>query len=307
MFDILMTTLPIYLMIVIGYVSVRSGYLSGAHVPGLGQYVLKIALIGLIFNAIAVQRDTTTLNPSFFVAYLVGSLVTMILSFFAAKFLLRRPAAESWILAMGMANANGGFLGYPITALFFGDRGAVVFAMAFTIENVVTLPFAIVAAGIAGHTGDTRTLIRDAALKIVKNPFIIAVALSMLVRMLDIPLGAPVERVFGMIAASAAPVALFVIGGTVAGMSASGHWRRTTLVAAGKLGLHPLLVAAALILVPGVPPELIPVGIVYAAMPMLTIYPILAAPFGLQAVTSTALLVSTALSLFTVSFVISLV
>jgi len=307
MFDIFLTTLPIYLMIAVGYVAVRTGYLDGANVPALGQYVLKIALVGLIFNALAIPHGDSALNAPFFVAYTVGSLAAMGLSFAAVRVILRRPTAESWILAMGMYNSNGGFLGYPITSLFFGNLGAIVFAMAFIIENVVTMPFAIISAGIADHRGTTGTLVRGAVLRIVKNPFIISVALALTVRFLGISLTTPVEKALGMIAASAAPVALLVVGGTVAGISASGHWRRTTAVTLGKLVLHPLMVALALFTVPGIPPELIPVGIVYAAMPMLTIYPILATPFGLGAVTSTALVAATALSFVTVSVILGLV
>jgi hypothetical protein len=110
-----------------------------------------------------------------------------------------------------------------------------------------------------------------------------------------------------MTASATVPLALFVIGGMVAGMSLAGYWRRSIMVAIGKLALHPALVALALFTVPGVPPELIPVGIVYASVPMITIFPMLAAPFGLTEVTSSAVLVTTLVSCLTVSAVLALV
>ena len=42
MIDIFLTTLPIYLMIAVGYVAVRTGYLDGAHIGGLSQFALKV-------------------------------------------------------------------------------------------------------------------------------------------------------------------------------------------------------------------------------------------------------------------------
>lgn len=306
MLDIFLTTLPIYLMIVIGFAAVRWGYFDAAHVQGLSQFALKIALIGLIFSAVAIPRGEGGLNAPFMAAYLGGSLLTMLIGFVAVRVMMRQSAADSWILAMGMSNSNSGFMGFPIASLFFGPDAAVVFAMTMTIENAVTLPVPTVAAGIAGHAGQGRDLLRAAALKIVRNPLIIAVAVSLTVRLTGVAVPEPLSRTAGTIAAAASPVALFVIGGTVARLSLSGHWRRTGAITLGKLVLHPLIVAAALVLVPGVPEALIPVGILFAAVPMLTIYPILAASFGLGAVTSTALVVATGLSFVTVSLVLHL-
>lgn len=306
MLDIFLTTLPIYLMIAVGYLSVRTGYVDAGHVVGLSQFALKVALIALIVSAVAIPRGESGLDPAFFVAYLGASFLTLLIGFLAMRLGLRQPAADSWILAMGMSNSNSGYLGFPIASLFFGADAALVFAMTMTIENAVMLPFATVAAGASGHRGTLGTLLGQAGRRIVTNPLIIAVAIALALRLTGIRLGAPVERTVGLMAAAASPVALFVIGGTVARMSVSGHWRRVTAVTLGKLVLHPLLVAAALVLVPGVPAALVPVGILFASVSMLTIYPILAAPFGLQAVSSTALLVSTAASLVTVSLVLHL-
>lgn len=304
MLDIFLTTLPIYLMIAVGYLAIRTRYLDPGHIAGLSQFALKIALIALIIRAIAFPAQDAGLNPSFFAAYAGGSFVTMLIGFAAARLILRQKSADSWILAMGMSNSNSGFLGFPIASLFFGPEAGLVFAMTMTTENALMLPIATVAAGASGHKGSKAALIVQAGKRIVTNPLIIAVVVALAIRLTGITPGAQVERTIGLFAAAASPVALFVIGGTVAGMSFSGHWRRVSAVTIGKLVVHPLIVGAALFLVPGVPPALIPVGILFAAVPMLTIYPILAAPFGLQQVSSTALLVSTLLSLVTVSLVL---
>ena len=306
MLDIFLTTLPIYLMIVVGFVSVRSGYLDGSLIGGLSQFTLKVALIALIFSAIALPRDSA-LNTPFLAAYLAGSLATLALGFALVRLVLRQTAPEGWVLAMGMACSNSGFLGFPIASLVFGPEGAVVFAMTMTVENVVMLPLATLLAGGAGQSGRLGDLLVQAGRRIVTNPLMIAVTLALLVRLSGLPLGAPISRTITTLSAAAAPVALFVIGAAMAQARVSGHWRRVGAIALGKLALHPALVALALFVVPGVPPGLIPVGILFAAVPMLTIYPLLAAPFGLGAVASTALIVSTGLSVLTVSAVLALV
>ncbi|MCL4676333.1 MAG: AEC family transporter [Pararhodobacter sp.] len=307
MLEIFLTTAPLYLMILVGFASVRTGYIEAGHVGALSQFAFKVCLPVLIFMAIAMPRGDGSLNLSFLAAYLLGSMATMLLGYAATRLILRRPRPESWILAMGMSNSNSGYVGFPVASLFFGPEAAVVFAMTMLVENTVTLPFATIAATASGEKGaNLRVLAVRALQAIIRNPLVIAVALALIVRAAGVPLTGAVEQSVRMLAAVAAPLALFVVGGTVARIPLTGHWRRTAAVTVGKLVVHPLLVTAMLFLVPGVPPALIPVGILFAAVPMLTIFPILAAPFGLGTVTATALLVTTAVSCVTVSLVLSM-
>ncbi|WP_127104709.1 AEC family transporter [Pararhodobacter zhoushanensis] len=307
MIQIFLTTLPIYLMIVFGYVAVRSGYLGQGHIGALAQFALKICLPALIVFAVAMPHGEGGLNPSFFLAYMGGSVITLLLGYAAMRLFLRQAAPDSWILALGMANSNSGFLGFPIASLIFGPQGAVVFAMTMTVENAVIIPLVQILTGVSGsNERKLGAVLREALGRIIANPLLIAVALALVWRATGLSMGVPVERAVTALAMAAAPVALFVIGGTVASMSVSGHWRRVSAVSIGKLVVHPLLVAALLFTIPGVPADLIPVGILFAAVPMLTIYPILAAPFGLREVCSTALIVATGLSVVTVTGVLVL-
>lgn len=303
---ILLTTLPIWLMIGIGYVAVRTGYFDGAHIAALGQFTLKVALVALIVQAIALPREGG-LNLAFMAAYALAALATMTLGFAVLRLAMGRSAVESWVLAMGMGNSNSGFLGLPIAVLVFGEAGAQVFAMTMTVENALTLPFALVmASAAAGQGGGARALLAQALRRVVTNPLIVAVALALVWRATGLTLPTPAQRTITAVAAAALPVALFVIGGTVARMQAGGHAPQAGAVALGKLVVHPLLAFAALSLVPGVPPELIPVGVLFASVAMLTIYPILAAPFGLMPVASAAMILTTALSLASVPLVLAL-
>lgn len=303
---ILLTTLPIWLMIGLGFLAVRTGYFDGAHIAALGQFTLKVALIALIVQAIALPREGG-LNLPFMAAYAAAALATMGLGFAALRWAMGRSSVEAWVLAMGMGNSNSGFLGLPIAVLVFGEAGGQVFAMTMTVENALTLPFALVmASAAAGQGGSLGVLLAQAARRVVTNPLIVAVALALLWRATGLTLPMPAQRTITAVAAAALPVALFVIGGTVARMRAGGHGPQAGAVALGKLVVHPLLAFAALSLMPGVPPDLIPVGVLFASVAMLTIYPILAAPFGLMPVASAAMILTTALSLASVPVVLAL-
>lgn len=309
MLDIFLTTLPIYLLIALGFGAVRTGYVAPGHVAGLGQFALKIGLPALIFFAIAFPRSDAAINTSFFVAYLVGSLAVLGIGLALARIILRCTASQAWIYAFGMANSNSGFLGFPLAALIFGSDAALVFAVTMTIENTLIIPLVTLGATLAGGCkggASFSQVLAQSLRKISANPLIIAVVLALAVRATGIAAPEPLIKTLQMVSASAAPVALFVVGGTVAGMRFGGYLAPSGLIAFGKLIVHPVCVALALWFIPGVPPTLIPVGILYAAVPMLTIYPLIAAPFGMERVTSAALLLTTLASVVTVSAALAL-
>ena len=76
------------------------------------------------------------------------------------------------------------------------------------------------------------------------------------------------------------------------------------MVSLGKLLLHPLSVFAMLWLLPPVAPELRAAAILYASMPMLSIYPILAQKYGFEGFCAAALLLATVLSFVTISVIL---
>jgi predicted permease len=96
-------------------------------------------------------------------------------------------------------------------------------------------------------------------------------------------------------------VALFVIGGSLVGLKLAGVRRDLAWVAMGKLILHPLAVFTLLWLLPPIAPELRIAAVLFAAMPMLSIYPVVAQKYGLEGFTAAALLVTTIASFFSIS------
>ena len=74
----------------------------------------------------------------------------------------------------------------------------------------------------------------------------------------------------------------------------------------GKLVVHPLAVFAALMAMPGLDPVLIAGGVIFASVPMMSIYPLLGARFGLAGLSAAALLSATVLSCLSITAAILL-
>ena len=83
-----------------------------------------------------------------------------------------------------------------------------------------------------------------------------------------------------LLAGSAAAVALFAIGGTLARQRIHDGLRATLAIAAGKLLIHPAAVLLMLALVPTFDPRLTQAAVILAGLPMVTIFLLLAQRYG---------------------------
>ncbi|MEO3416220.1 AEC family transporter [Roseovarius sp. CAU 1744] len=305
MLDIFAITLPIYLIILFGYVSVRTGYLKEDTISALSRFTVRISLPTLIFSAIALSGSDEALNWLLIFGYMIASLMALFAGYGVMRYRFRQDRGASWIHGLAVANSNSGFIGFSIASLVFPETALSVLAWIMIVENVVVIPFAIVAAEISsGEEPDLAKAVRKAFLSFVRNPLVVAVALALAVRLSGIALPERLATTVKMVAAVAPVVALFVVGGIIAQFSISPFWRRTATIVSGKLILHPVLVFVVLALLIGGSDPFVLTAVLIASVPMLSIYPILGATYGAEQICATALVVSTITSFFSVSALI---
>jgi predicted permease len=205
-----------------------------------------------------------------------------------------------------MSFPNLAFVGYPIIVPLFGAAGAVAVAISLIVDNLVVLSLSLALAGGAGagEPSRARALMR-ALVATGRNPMIIAIALGFVVAFAGVALPGPVTRTIDLFAGASTAVALFVVGGSLAGQSVRGMARDVTAIAAGKLVVHPLVAAAVALLVP-LDPAMRAAMIACACMPMVSIYPILAQKHGHEGLAAAALLVTTVASFVTITLALAL-
>jgi len=140
-----------------------------------------------------------------------------------------------------------------------------------------------------------------------RSPLLIAICIGLLLSGFQIRLPQVVASVIDMLALAAAPVALFAVGGNLYGLRPKGMLAEAGAISLGKLVLHPSLTALFFWMLPGLDPALKQAGLIFAASPMLSIFPIIGMRYGLEDRCSTALLIGTAASFITVSITIALI
>jgi predicted permease len=302
---VLAATLPVFAIIALGFSLVRFQLLPKEAARALGAFVLIVALPALIFTALAKRNFAEIFEPNFLLAFAAGTFATAALVLLIARFALNRGLTEAAIMALGAAGANSGFVGYPIAAAVVGPQAAVALALCMLVENMLTIPLllALAEAGAGGGRG-AGVAIRQSLAGLVKNPLVLAIAAGLAASLTGFRLPAPLERSVDLLAAASAPVALVSIGGALAGLTIRRGLGGMALVVFGKLVLHPALVLAALLALPPVAADLKRALLIIAASPMMAIYPLIGARFGLAGPAAAALLVATILAFGTMSVLI---
>jgi predicted permease len=157
----------------------------------------------------------------------------------------------------------------------------------------------------ANGGGRLRDIVSGTALRLLRNPLILAICGGAAMSLPGLPLPAPLLKALDLLAASSAPVALFVIGATLAGLPVRGVLGDAVQIALAKLIIHPLAVFACLLLVPPLAPDLSKAIVIFAALPMAAIYPLLAQPYGCAQQSAAALAIATVASFVTISVLLA--
>ena len=302
MLQVFSITIPIFLLIGVGYIAFRTKVMGPQHARALGAFVLNFALPALIVRSLAGRRADEILNARYLLAYGCASLVVYAGAYAIARLGRRRTQTESAIQAMGAAASNSGFIGYPVAALVLGQAAGVALSLNMMFENIVLLPLALglAEAGRGKHAGLAQTL-RGTLARLARNPLIIAILVGAALSFSGLVLPAPIARAIDMLASASAAVALFAIGGALVGLETKGLAGDVLPIVIGKLVAHPLAVFGALMLVPDLDPTLRKAALIFASVPMITVYPLFGQMYGQGRTTAAALVAATALSFVTIS------
>jgi predicted permease len=308
LFDLLSITAPIFLLIALGFVATRTGIVKRDFIQGLGFFVLNFALPALILRALLGQDLRETFNVAYVAAYAGGSLAVFLGAFIVFRYWLRRSLPHAAIASLGGVASNSGFVGFPIAALAVGMPALTALPLAMLVENALVIPLALVLAEAGQTIGKSPSSVaRKTLLRLARTPLFLAILVGLVLSALGIRPPVPISTTIAMVADASTACALFVVGGTLAGMTAMSAPGDLAWIVLAKLVLHPLAVAAGFVLLGGVPPGLMAAGIVLASAPMLTVYPILGQRFGLGPLCAAALVAATAASFITITAAIGLV
>ncbi|MGC2398288.1 MAG: AEC family transporter [Acidobacteriaceae bacterium] len=294
--------LPVFAVILTGWIVGYTGYLSRSLSEGLIHFAYNIAMPALLIVTIAQEPSHSLINWRFLVAFGGGSLLCFILVFGIMSIHASRSLASRTIHGMAASMTNTGFVALPILQAIYGPRAVLPAAIATVFVAVVMFPIAVILIEFGQRDAhDSRTAPMVTVKHVVLNPMVLSTLVGMLCSVLGLRMPGPVTAYLGIMADALTPCALFAIG---LGLSIDGlraNIGRASLLSAVKLVLMPLIVSALSVWL-GLDPLHTIAAIICAAVPTAKTVYILAGEYHCE-----EMMVASTVSMTTLVSVISLV
>ena len=301
--------LPLFSLILLGWLAGRWRGLPVEGLAWLGFFIVYLALPALFFRLLAATPLEQFANGAFLARTTLATFAVFVLCFALARVLRRGDTRVATIQGFAGAYGNVGYMGPPLAIAAFGPEAGVPVALVFCLDNAMhfTLaPLLMALGGRANATGEAPreslpALLGGIATKILTHPFILATIAGIAAAALAWQPPGPIDALLTSLANAAAPCALFAMGVT----AALRPLRRVPLELAWlvpvKLLAHPALVYA-LIAPLDVEPVWLHTAVMMAALPSATNVFVLAQQYGVwEERASSAVVLSTLGSIVTVT------
>jgi len=310
--------LPLFALILAGYVCGWRGLFGPGATNALNLFVVWLALPALLFQALAEARWSELDQPGFVAAIVLGMLATFVPWVALAR--RRKPLPDASIEALAASYPNTGFMGIPLCLAVFGRAGLqpAIIATILTACLLFGLSLALIEIGLQPGRA-TGGAIAKAAVTLARNPLLVAPALGALFAISHIPRPAPLTRFLSLLGGAASPCALVTIGLFLAqnrgigadGRSGAHHQTRVDVatilaIVALKMLVQPLVTGVLVFAVFDLPRPWSTAALLLSALPIGTGPFMLAKLYDREAaVTSRAILLSTVVSLLTTSLLVA--
>jgi malonate transporter len=279
---ILNVSLPVFAIILGGYLAARSGLLGQGSTAALNAFVYYFALPPLLFLSMARVPLGEIFHWSYLGAYVGGVLGTAALSLAAGLILFRRHAAELSLQAMTAVFSNTGYMGVPLFLTAFGDQG-VLPSLILTVFNgaVVVGTVVVLIEFTLSRSGGAFRIFRDVGVALLPKPL---------------------SNLCEILGAASGPCALFAMGLSLVAHAGSGSVGETGWLVFLKLLVQPAITAWLAFGVLDLEPFWAMSAVILAALPTGALTFVVAQRYGLYVAPATQVtLVSTVLSVVTVS------
>ncbi|WFU04173.1 AEC family transporter [Rhizobium sp. CB3171] len=251
MSEIFSDVLPIFLLILVGWLIVRAGILTASVGEAMSEFVFKLAVPLLLFQTIAGAHFHGASPFRLWIAYFAGVAVAWTAGHLAATRLFGRDARIGVLAGVSSAFANNTFIGLPLVSRVVGPDGIV----ALSILIAVHLPVMMIAGTMlmeqaerkanGGSGRSTGELLHQVGRNLVRNPLVIGLVAGLVVHLIGIPLPATLGSVVDSIANTAGPAALISLGMALRQYGLSGNLGIASVTSAFKLLLLPACVLSA--------------------------------------------------------------
>jgi malonate transporter and related proteins len=239
----------VVVLVAIGFLAGRRRWVGASAVKELSNLVFIVLAPALLFRTMSkVQVQQLDFLP-------VAAYFVAVIAIFTGTLLVCGFNRRAAVLALAGTFSNGVMIGIPLISLAYGEAGLVTLFTLYTVHTTVLLTSATlvlelaVSREAAAAPDAPRRHIAATVLSALRNALLHPVPLPVIAGLLFAQTGltipAVIDRPLEPLGGAFGPMALILVGASLAWSPIGAHWRGALALAGMKNLLQPLLVAVA--------------------------------------------------------------
>jgi predicted permease len=265
---ILTTVLPVFGMIVLGFIFVKARIIEGPAGRGISAFVFNLAIPALLFKTVATMDQNQGAPWALWFVFFGGIAVTWVATALVARAVPSISAGGGAAASMAAGFGNLALLGTPLALAHFGQQVAIPLGMILSVHAPILWTAATLHRELARHSASLSLgkLARELFLNLARNAIVLGLVAGAIWRLTGLGLHPIADRTLSMLADASVPTALFALGISLAGYSLRGSLGGAAVLIVLKMVLMPVAVFL-LTRIIELPPLWVKVAVLFAAMP----------------------------------------
>ncbi len=230
-------TIPVFLVILAGYVLKQIGMLNESFVKCANKFNFKVTLPALLFADLSATDIIGDFDFTYILFCAAATTLAFLILWIGARFILKDKSVIGEFVQAAY-RSSAAILGVAFIQNIYGDSGMapVMIIGCVPLFNI----FAVIALTFEGEkNGSGKEHIKKSVINIVKNPIIIAIALGVCASLINIDFPEIIDKTLSSFANIASPLALITIGAGFEGKKAIAKIKPTVAASIVKLVILP--------------------------------------------------------------------
>jgi hypothetical protein len=204
--------LPVFAIIVAGYICGKAGLFGPTASSELNKFVVYLGLPALLFQVMAGADWAALWQPGFVASFAIGMFVIYGCTL-AVRVASGHHLTDASIDGLNAGYANTAYIGFPLCDLIFGRQSLALATVATLLTVTLLFAVAIVFMEIGLQTERrARHLAGKVGKALIRNPLLVAPVLGAIWSTFHVPLPGGVSTVLHLVGSAASPCALVSLG-----------------------------------------------------------------------------------------------
>lgn len=210
--EILSITVPVFVMLGIGYISKVKGLVGSETRNFLSKLIFYIAFPALTFRTIVSFNFADTFNLKLVAHNLMVTTIIFIATFFMVFLIKDKRKRGSF--NMGCFRTNQGYMGLPIVKGFYGEEAMSKAAVINGFDNILIITLSVFALEVFKQSSLTANQVMKKFLGFLTNPFVLSALSGLILSYYKVPVLklSILDELLKIAGGMALPLALISIG-----------------------------------------------------------------------------------------------